>query len=96
MFYIKIHKGLHSVVAICDADLIGKSFKQGKLRLSISEHFYKGERKNLDEITHLLVNSSNLNLVGPKIIQLALSLNLITKKQILVIDGVPHAQIISC
>jgi len=32
-----------SIVAVCDSDILGKKFKEGKLVLKLDESFYKGE-----------------------------------------------------
>ena len=54
MIYVKFHKGSSVIVAICDSNLIGKTFKEGKLSLNVSEHFYKGELKTEDEVKEIM------------------------------------------
>ena len=95
MIYIKIHKGRNILVAVCDEDLVGKEFHEGKLYLKISESFYKGELKTEAEVKHILFRYSYLNIVGKRSIALALELGIITQRAILFIQGVPHAQTIS-
>lgn len=92
--YLKVHtSGGRSVVALCDEDLIGKTLEQGKLRLEISERFYKGDKLSEKEILPIIKNSENLNIVGEKSINFALKHKIITQEHIIKIKGVPHAQI---
>jgi len=91
--YVKIHKsGDRHVVAICDEDLIGKSFSEGKLTLNITERFYKGELLSDEEAYNIMKDAMNLNLVGKKTISLALKNNLISEGNIIKIKNIPHAQ----
>ena len=96
MIYVKFHKGSTTIVAICDCDLIGKELREGKLCLKITEYFYKGEKKSEQEVEEIMKHANNLNIVGKNSINLALKLNIITKDAILFIQGVPHAQTVSC
>lgn len=92
--YVKIHKSDDSVVtAICDENLIGKTFSENEKEISISERFYKGEKKSEEEVIDILKNATNLNLVGEQTINLTLKLKIITKDSIILIKEIPHAQI---
>ncbi len=95
MVYIKIHKGSHEIVAICDEDLIGKKFHKGKLVLNITEYFYKGEKKSDNDTNKVMKEANNLNIVGKKSIKIALELGIIDKESVIVIGGVPHVQAIT-
>ena len=91
--YIKIHYGqLGEVVAICDKELIGKRFEEGILQLEVHKEFYKGERKNRKYVKKIMMEASNLSLVGEKTIKLALEDGIIDEKNVIRIQGVPHAQ----
>jgi len=93
---IKIHKMKdREVISLCDEELIGKKFEEKDLQLEISERFYKGEKLPEEEIVKILKNVDNINIVGKKSVDLALKNKLISKKQIIKIKGIPHAQIIS-
>lgn len=92
--YVKLHKGSSCVLAICDEDLIGKTFEEGELFLEISEDFYKGEKKTKEEVLEMLrdENIKNFNIVGKESISVALKAGIIEKQNILTVGGVPHAQ----
>ena len=94
--YIKIHQFQDSqVVAICDEELIGKKVTEGELEINISERYYKGDKKSIEETKEIMKTAKNLNLVGEDTIKLAIELDLIEEKDILHIGGVEHAQIFS-
>jgi len=80
------------ILAICDSDLIGKRFEQGKLQLDLTTDFYKGEEKSESEILLMIQQAYILNLVGEKSVKLALKQGLIDETHILNIQGIPHAQ----
>ncbi len=42
--YLKIHKSYRNVVALCDAELIGKKFEEGNMQLYLRENFYKDKK----------------------------------------------------
>lgn len=94
IMYLKIHKsGDRHVVAVCDEDLIGKKFTQGKLVLEVSERFYKGIKLSEEETYKLMKDAINLNIIGKKAINLALKNDLIDKENIIKIKNIPHAQV---
>ncbi|MBI5797287.1 DUF424 domain-containing protein [Candidatus Woesearchaeota archaeon] len=90
MIYAKFHE---DVVALCDSDLIGKEFEEGKKYLHVSERFYKGTIVTTKEVVEILQGASNLNLVGKEVVGIALKKGFITKEHIMIIQGVPHGQI---
>lgn len=91
MIFIRVHKGSGSfVTSLCDSELVGKVFKEGKLKLDVSEKFYKGDL--VDEKDVDLSDAKNLNVVGERSIGIVLKFKCISKENILFIQGVPHAQ----
>ncbi len=40
---IKIIKTNRTIVAVCDSELLGKKFEEGKFQLEVKENFFKGE-----------------------------------------------------
>ena len=93
MIYVKIHKGSEKIVtSLCDSELIGKTFKEGKFVLNVSEQFYKGDLVKEEEVEKILVDAMDLNIVGKRSCDIALNLGCISKENILVIQKVPHAQ----
>ncbi len=96
--YIKIHESYRSVVALCDADIIGKKFEEGKRQLDCRENFYKDKKVTKEEAIKLLQlhadNDATFNIVGKKSIQTAIEAGIITKKSIDKIQDVPFTIIL--
>ena len=93
--YIKIHETYRQVVALCDADLIGKKFEDDIRQLEIREHFFKGEEiskeQALKRLIELQKNDATFNIVGNKSIKVALEAGIITKENIAKIQNIPFA-----
>jgi hypothetical protein len=81
------------LLAACDEDILGKTFSEGELELVVSEKFYGGEKVKGEDLISHLKKATIANLVGKKVIEIALELSLISEDCIIKIDGVPHAQI---
>lgn len=80
------------VIALCDKELIGKTLTQGEVELKVSERFYKGDELSEFEISKILKDSVNLNILGERSIAFALKCGVISEQNIIKIQGVPHAQ----
>ncbi len=92
--YVKIHKSEdRHVVAVCDEELIGKTFSEGELTLQVTERFYKGDQLSDEEAYEIMKDAINLNIVGERAINLALKNELISKENIITIQKIPHAQV---
>jgi len=90
---VKIHKSFNGiVVAICDKELIGKKFEQGKLQLDLTTSFYKGEEMPEQEIIEILKKSYIVNLVGKKSVDFGLKNKIINKENIKKIAKIPFCQ----
>jgi uncharacterized protein len=81
------------VISVCDSNLIGKTFTEGELELKVSEQFYKGEEKTEEEVSELMKEATNLNLVGEESIKLAEKIGILEKDNVIVIGGISHAQL---
>ena len=82
-----------TVLAASDANIIGKTLKFGEVEFHISEEFYKGKEISESELSRLLDEHSNINLIGKEAVSVALKKGLISERSIVKIQGVPHAQI---
>jgi hypothetical protein len=82
------------LLATCDAELLGKTLKEGKVSFHVHEKFYKGPRVTLEEAVELIRQSTIVNMIGKKIVNKAIEHGFVHPEAILVIDGVPHAQIV--
>ena len=86
--------GKQVLLAICDAELLGKRLRDGKIVFDVREDFYKGLKISVEEAIDLMEQSTIVNMVGRQIVKHALERGLIHPEAILEISGVPHAQIV--
>lgn len=83
----------HVVVAACDSELLGRTLREGKMRLQVSEAFYKGERVTREELRQALAEATTANLVGEEAVACAKEGGFVDDGGILWIEGIPHAQL---
>jgi len=93
--YVKIQRwGRQVLLAACDADVIGKTFRDSDLVFEVKEEFYKGFKTNADEAINLIEESTIVNLVGSKIVKKAIERGYVHPEAVIEICGVLHAQIV--
>ncbi|MFB0501080.1 MAG: DUF424 domain-containing protein [Candidatus Bathyarchaeia archaeon] len=93
--YAKMRKwGQCVLLATCDAELLGKILREGKIVFEIHEQFYKGPKMTVEEVIDLMKQSTIVNMVGHKIVKKAIEKGLVHPDAVLKISGVPHAQIV--
>ncbi|HIP74796.1 MAG TPA: DUF424 domain-containing protein [Thermococcus paralvinellae] len=91
--YVKVYRVQGEILlAACDEELIGKTFREGELKLEVKERFYKGELRDVEELEKLLEEATIANLVGERCVGKAIELGYVDKNRVLHIQGVPHAQ----
>jgi len=84
-----------SVIGACDAELLGRTFREGIVKLELREEFYLGEEKTLEELIQLLESCFTANLVGEKIVAAVCEENPHFKSSVKSVEGVPHLHIFS-
>jgi hypothetical protein len=96
--YLKIHKSCRTVVALCDSELLGKKFEEGKRQIDIRETFYRGDEVNEEQAIKIMQTQARedatFNIVGKKSIDSALKAGIITKKGIAKIKDIPFALVL--
>jgi hypothetical protein len=93
--YVNLRRtGQSILLAACDAEILGKTLKRGKLTFHIVEKFYKGTLVSVEEATDLIRKSAIVNLVGPRIVGAAVRSGCVHPDAVIEIEGVPHAQIV--
>jgi hypothetical protein len=83
-----------TLLATCDANLLGKVLREGKIVFEIREEFYKGLKVSVEEAIDLVEQCSMVNMVGHMIVKRAVEKGLIHPEAVIKISGIPHAQII--
>ncbi|MDD4245041.1 MAG: DUF424 family protein [Candidatus Methanomethylophilaceae archaeon] len=93
MIAVRIHAGKEDMLlAACDEDLVGKEFREGRMRLKVSKEFYMGELVSEETLVERLKSVSVINLVGERAVSVAVEQGLVDPECILIIDGIKHAQ----
>lgn len=97
--YFKIHESYRDVIAICDSELIGKTFEEGKLSLEIKESFFKGEKISEEKLIRLMGNMSKedatFNIVGEKSVNVAIKSGIISNDNVIKVQGIPFVLILA-
>jgi hypothetical protein len=95
-FWSKVIKTKFEIlVAICDEELVGKEIEIEKdFRVIVNERFYKGRLIDEREAVELMEKATIGNLIGKRIIEVAIRENIISPESVILIGGIPHAQFI--
>ena len=89
-FFVKTTNYQNSnMLNMCDEDLLGKTIKNGKLQINITQSYYGQRLVDKAEAETLLQSCSILNLVGKNTIQLSVDLNVGSQQGVKTIDDVP-------
>jgi hypothetical protein len=93
--YANLRKwGKSMLLAACDVELLGTVLRDGKIVFKVNEEFYKGPKMPVEEAVELMEESTIVNMVGQNIVDKAIKKGLVHPEAVLIICGVPHAQIV--
>lgn len=92
---LKVHRtGNEVLVAVCDCDLMGKKFVEGHLHVEILPDFFGEEKATAQDVEQALARATIANLVGEKAVSHAIKLGYVARENVLIIKGVPCAQMV--
>jgi len=86
--------GGNVLLAVCDAEILGRTLRDGKIIFCVKEEFYKGSKVDIEEAICMIQNSTIVNLVGRNVVNRAIERGYVHPEAVLDIDGIPHAQIV--
>ncbi|NYZ74186.1 DUF424 family protein [Candidatus Micrarchaeota archaeon] len=94
--YLKIHdtpKG--RIVAACEEQLIGRVLEGDGAYIDLDSYrgFYIGKKADGKELKDALARFSSVNLVGKGPVDVAVSMGLIDRKDVMYINKIPYIQI---
>jgi len=96
--FLNIIKSHRDIIVVCDKELLGKKFEEGKFQLDIKENFYKGKEADSESIIETMKKMSaedaTFNIVGEKSVNTALKAGIISKEEIRRIKGIPFALVL--
>lgn len=94
--YLKIHENQRGkIVAVCDADLVGKVLEEQGRELDLDRYrsFYVGEKVDQEPVKKALESFGSANLVGKNAIEVALAMGLGDAEDVMYIKNIPYMQI---
>lgn len=94
VFVKKYCSGKNILVAVCDKDLIGKTLRNGKIKLEIKKEFYGDRLITPGEAAKALSEANTGNIVGKKSVKIAIERNLVDPSAVIHIAGIPHVHIV--
>lgn len=98
MIFVNVMNSCRNVVAVCDKELLGKRFEEGKFQLDIKESFYKGEEVDEEEAIRIMRimsrEDATFNIVGKDSVCTAMKAGVIEDEGIGEIQGIPFALIL--
>lgn len=92
---VKIIKSHRDIVTICDDNLIGKRFEEGKFQLDIKESFFQGKEMNEEEtikvIVKMFADDATFYIIGEESVKTAIKSGLIDEEEVKRIQGIPFS-----
>jgi len=82
------------LVAVCDDGLIGETFEDGEVSLTVNEEFYGGESVDAERVRESLLRCDVANIVGTDSVALAIEAGVVEEDNVLDVDGTRHAQVL--
>ena len=94
-FRMKIYRVSGEIlVAVCDEEIVGREYKEGDLRIKISEEFYGKEKYEEEDVKRALRQATIANISGERAVKLAISIGIVDESRILKIGECWHAQMV--
>lgn len=93
MIRAKFHTiGGEILLAACDCELFGKKINdESGISLNLQGKFYDGAEVTEEEFCNMLAQATSANLVGQKVVGIAVKHNEVDPESVKEVAGVPHA-----
>jgi hypothetical protein len=82
------------LVAVCDDDLLGETFEEGNVSLTVTEEFYGGESVDEAAVVDSLARATVANIVGREAVELAIEEGFVDEANVLEVESTLHAQLL--
>lgn len=86
--------GRDTIVAVCDAELLGKTLQGSRVSFKVNERFYGGVQASIEEAIEAIQKSTISNLVGKKIVEAAIAHKIVNESSVIYFGDIPHTQIV--
>ena len=80
------------LVAVCDDDVLGETFADDGVSLTVTEEFYGGESVEEEAVVASLARASVANIVGREAVDLAIREGFVDEANVLEVESTRHAQ----
>lgn len=93
--YLKAHfSGKEVLIAVCDCNLMGKRFDEGHLHVEVCADFFGDEKATAKDVEEALAKATIANLIGERSVGHAVRLGHVAMENVLMINGIPCAQMV--
>ena len=85
------------LVSVADADIVGETFEERDVSLTVTEEFYAGDdadEVDEDAVVESLTRATVANIVGERAVNVAVDAGIVDEDRVLHIDGTLHAQLL--
>jgi hypothetical protein len=82
------------LVAVCDADILGDTFENGSVSLTVNEEFYGGDRADETAVIASLRAAEVANVVGEHAVSVAIEAGVVDDGAVLEVGATRHAQLV--
>jgi hypothetical protein len=80
------------LVSVCDPEVLGETFENGSVSITVEESFYGGEPREPEAVVEVLSRAQVANLVGTEAVELAIEHGFVERANVLDLEGTLHAQ----
>jgi hypothetical protein len=93
--YLKTYRhGSEVLIAVCDCEILGKTFSEGHLHLEVSRDFFGEVKATSSDVKAALSIATMANFMGCRSVEYAISLGYVKRENVLCIDGILYAQMV--
>jgi len=82
------------LVAVCDEEVLGETFEEGELSLTVTEEFYGGDEVDENAVVESLARAAVANIVGTRAVELAVEEGFVDEANVLEVGTTLHAQLL--
>lgn len=85
-----------TIVAICDKELLGRTFAQGDVQVHISEEFFAGDEvdaRDVQEIEERISTADSVIAFGEKACRALQRIYPSVSEAVVTVGGIPHVQV---
>ena len=94
MMFLKVHRTPDGdVLAVCDRELLNTTLVHREVEIRITESFYGNTPATDEEVRAALASATNANLFGHRAVEVAVACGAVDRGCVVLVGGVPHAQV---